>query len=121
MMAGLGAAAMLRRSFRSDRNFLRLIVGCALRASFALALLVHPLDTLAQPAGGAVTGTISDTLGKAVPDAIVALHAAYGHVVATTHSDAHGQFAFHSLPLGPYQLSAAKPQFESATRTIVLD
>ena len=105
---------------------LRTIARCAILAIFALAPLIYPRASFGQPssippAAGDVSGTITDALGKPIADATVALHAADGHVVAATHSDARGHFAFHGLTLGSYQISAARRDFESANQTFVLD
>src|SRR5712692_4174212 len=104
----------------------RTIARCAIFAIFALTLLINPHSSLAQPssiarAAGVMTGTLADALGKPIADATVALHAADGHVVAVTHSDARGHFAFHGLALGSYQISAAQRDFQPANQTFVLD
>src|SRR5437899_10246534 len=118
MMAWLGAAAMFRGL--SDCTP-RLLAMCTVLAIFAAAIPLRPYASLAQPssipaARGDVTGTVSDALGKPIVDATVALRTAQGHVIAVIHSDAGGRFAFHSLALGTYQVSAAKRDFVPANQ-----
>ncbi len=74
----------------------------------------------AQQTLGAITGTVSDPSGAAVPDATVkAINVATNlEVVAQTKSN--GSFLIPELPAGTYKLTITKEGFKSLTHTEVL-
>ena len=93
---------------------LKTIVLCACMVSVAIAPLA------AQQILGAITGTIKDSSGAAVPGATVkALNIATNlEVTATTSSN--GSYQASNLPAGTYKLTITKPGFETETHTEVL-
>ena len=74
----------------------------------------------AQQTLGAITGTVSDPSGAAIPDATVkAINVATNlEVVAQTKSN--GSFLIPELPAGTYKLTITKEGFKSLTHTEVL-
>lgn len=79
---------------------------------FALFLLVISVTSArAQPAAGAIAGTVVDPLGARVSGAAIELlHDA--RVVKTMTSDTRGRFAFDALTAGRYQIRAAAEGFQ---------
>jgi len=63
-----------------------------------------------------LAGTVQDSLGRPVAGALVSLQAANGKVVARTHSDAKGRFAFARVNPGTYAVMAAKQSFKPAIK-----
>ncbi|HTX36425.1 MAG TPA: TonB-dependent receptor [Bryobacteraceae bacterium] len=95
-----------------------------LRKLFACALLLWFTTWLAplqaQQILGAITGTVKDASGAAVPDATVkAVNAATGLTV-TEQTQANGSYQIANLPAGTYQLSITKQGFQTETHTQVL-
>ena len=97
----------------------------AILTILALAFLFSPRlsfgDAPAKPITNyEVIGTLSDALGKPIADATVILRDRDNHLVEV-RTDAQGHFAFHHLTVGPYQISAANPDFKPISHTVVLD
>ncbi len=84
------------------------------------AILICTLPMRAQQVVGAITGTVTDPTGAAVPDATVkALNLATGlEITATTKSN--GSYVVPELPAGTYKLSITKDGFKTETHTEVL-
>ena len=84
------------------------------------AILICTLPMRAQQVVGAITGTVTDPTGAAVPDATVkALNTATGlEITATTKSN--GSYVVPELPAGTYKLTITKDGFKTETHTEVL-
>ncbi len=79
-----------------------------------LALACFPLA--AQDTSGTILGSVADTSGAAVPDAMVkATNTATG-VSQTATTDAQGRFRVAQLPIGPYDVETEKSGFKSVIR-----
>ncbi len=63
---------------------------------------------------GALSGTIMDQSGAAVPNAQLKLYAATGEVAATATADDQGRYVFGDVPQGSYRLEAVSPGFNTA-------
>ncbi len=85
-----------------------------------ISVLAFSLPSSAQETLGAITGTVIDPSGAAVPDATVkALNAATNlEVVAQTKSN--GSYLVPELPAGTYKLTITKDGFKTETHTEVL-
>ena len=87
----------------------------------AAALLVLLSGTaraqIAPTNSAAVTGSVVDSAGKPVANALVSVS---GPKSASTRTDTHGLFVFIGLPLGTYELSAAAAGLGTATRSVVV-
>lgn len=81
-----------------------------------LVFLCLPAATAAQTVNGAITGVIKDTSGGVVPDVAVTLrNLATDQTIATTVTDADGEYAFRNLPPGRYAVDAIKEGFQQVT------
>src|SRR5512134_3441830 len=95
------------------------------KAATALLLLVtclgRPVE--AQGTSGAITGTVHDASGGALPGASVSARHLETGILRTTTSDSQGRFAIAGLPLGRYQirteLSGFKPLVHAAVDLVV--
>lgn len=84
---------------------------------FGLALQA-PL--IAQQILGAITGTVKDSSGAAVPDATVRAVNVATNLEVVAHSQANGSYLIPDLPAGTYRLSFTKEGFQTETHTEVL-
>ena len=63
-----------------------------------------------------ITGTVRDASGAVMSDAIVTVNHAESGLVRTVMTDANGNYALPSLPIGGYEVSTEKPGFKRAMR-----
>jgi flavin-binding protein dodecin len=90
-------------------------------AALVLCILIGSrVPCQAQQIVGAITGTVLDSSGAAVSDAIVKAHNAATNLEVTVHSESNGAYSISNLPVGTYELSFAKEGFETETHTQVL-
>ncbi len=82
-----------------------------------LSVLALFFGTLAyaQSAGSKLSGTVVDTQGKAIANALVAAKGA--GTTKTTRADANGAYSFDGLPAGTYIVEASASDFSSASKT----
>src|SRR5579872_785186 len=78
-----------------------------------LALLLFAGLTQAQTFRGALSGTVSDPSGAALPEASVKLENPATGLVRTVPSSGNGEFFFADLPLGTYTLTVTHGGFET--------
>ncbi|MGD0618042.1 MAG: TonB-dependent receptor [Bryobacteraceae bacterium] len=74
----------------------------------------------AQETLGAITGTVTDSSGAAVPDATVKALNKATNLEVTAHTQSNGSYSVSELPAGIYQLTFTKEGFETETHTEVL-
>jgi hypothetical protein len=74
----------------------------------------------AQETLGAITGTVTDSSGAAVPDATVKALNKATNLEVTEHTQGNGSYSVPELPAGMYQLTFTKDGFETETHTEVL-
>jgi hypothetical protein len=98
---------------RALQNFRRLIVGSALL--FGVFLAVSP--AYAQFDTAAVTGTVLDPSGSAIPNAKVSLRNTDLGTVLTRKTDSRGSYDFPDVQVGTYTVTVDAPGFaESVTK-----
>lgn len=97
----------------------RLAPSTLLGGLVCLLLLVVGVPALAQPPAGSVAGVVTDPAGARVPHARVLLVSALG-AVASSDTDALGQYRFEGLPPGRYELRVAAPGFRADARTLLV-
>jgi hypothetical protein len=79
--------------------------------SLFLLLLASPVK--AQAVSGTISGTVTDQAGAAVPDAtVVATNTATG-ISGTKVTNSAGAFSFVDLPIGIYDITASKSNFQT--------
>ena len=79
---------------------------------YLLALLVLlPSFAFAQADTGTITGTVRDTSGAVVPDAMVALRNAATGATRTVQTGADGVYTFPGLPASTYDVTISKTGF----------
>jgi hypothetical protein len=85
-----------------------------------LTILVFALPVRSQETLGAITGTITDASGAAVPDASVKATNVATNLEVLAHTKANGAFLIPELPAGTYKLTITKDGFKSETHTEIL-
>jgi hypothetical protein len=90
-------------------------------AAVLLFLLIGSrMPCQAQQTVGAITGTVLDSSGAAVPDAVVQARNVATNLEVTVHSQTNGSYSVSNLPVGTYELSFTKPGFQIESHTEVL-
>jgi tetratricopeptide (TPR) repeat protein len=84
-----------------------------LLAAAVLAVFSDTRSVAQQPEPAAIRGVVDHANGSPVPDAAVQLQQA-GTVVARTHTDVHGSFAFERVQPGNYLLRADKADMHAS-------
>jgi len=74
----------------------------------------------AQQILGAITGTVMDSTGAAVPDAVIKAVNIATNLEVTVHSQSNGSYLVADLPAGTYRLTFTKEGFQAETHTEVL-
>jgi hypothetical protein len=89
-----------------------------------LVLLVFVLafssPSSAQETQGAITGTVTDPSGAAVPDATVKALNTATNLGVVAHTKSNGSYLVPELPAGTYKLTITKEGFKTETHTEVL-
>src|SRR5208337_1975289 len=85
-----------------------------------LSVLVFSLPSNAQETLGAITGTVTDPSGAAVPDATVKALNAATNLEVVAHTRSNGSYLVSELPAGTYKLTITKEGFRTETHTEVL-
>src|ERR1700761_4061298 len=75
---------------------------------------------MAQTELGAVTGTIQDNTGAAIPNCQVDIRNLNTSAVRSTKTDQNGFYTIPSLTVGPYQITATASGFQRAVKPIEL-
>lgn len=78
-----------------------------------------PATGAAQNAWSAVSGTVKDQSGAAIPKASVTLADREHNVAFASRTDNAGRFSFTPLPAGRYSVSAAAPGFRTQSDPVV--
>src|ERR1700734_149688 len=101
---------MLRN--RNPRHFLRVL--------FVLPLtLAGQLPSYAQQILGAITGTVHDASGSAVPDVTATARNVATNLTVIARSQSSGSYSISNLPAGTYELTFSKDGFDSERHTEV--
>jgi hypothetical protein len=85
-----------------------------------LGILVFSLAAHSQETLGAITGTITDPSGSAVPDAAVKAINVATNLEVVAHTKANGSYLLPELPAGTYKMTITKEGFKSETHTEIL-
>src|SRR5208337_3238571 len=81
-------------------------------AALILFLLIgSQVPSWAQQTVGAITGTVLDSSGAAVQDAVVRARNVATNFEVTTHSKSNGSYSISNLPVGTYELKFTKEGF----------
>ncbi|MGA2588960.1 MAG: TonB-dependent receptor [Bryobacteraceae bacterium] len=83
--------------------------------SLGLCLPIRAQDVL-----GAITGTVRDASGAAVPDATVKARNIDTNLEVTQHTQGNGSYSVSNLPAGTYKLTFTKEGFQTETYTQIL-
>ena len=89
----------------------------ALAASALFLLTAFSPSVSAQVAGSALSGTVTDDSGGALPGATVEIRNVDTGLVREVTTDGRGHFIAPNLPLGNYDVAVAMPGFARRTRT----
>jgi len=74
----------------------------------------------AQSVQGAITGTVTDSSGAAVPDATVKALNGATNLEIVEHTNGNGSYLVPNIPAGAYKVTFSKEGFETETHTEVL-
>lgn len=100
------------------RVFLYRWIGvCAL----VLMIAVVPRGMFGQGEGGAVSGTVVDPTGAAIPGATVTISNPVSGYTSTRTSDATGHYKFFNLPFAPYKVTASAKGFQASSRNVSVE
>ncbi|MGP8270290.1 MAG: carboxypeptidase regulatory-like domain-containing protein [Terracidiphilus sp.] len=93
------------------------------RRSYLLFLFIFFAALIARASvGGTISGTVQDSSGGVVPNAIVTAREENTGLTAASHTDGKGHFTLPVLPVGHYELGVEAPGFRGYRRKdIVLD
>src|SRR5580693_1445157 len=93
----------------------------AFLASMILALtLGASVPSFAQQIFGAITGTVRDATGSAVPEVEVTARNIATNLTVTARSQSTGSYSVSNLPAGTYELTFTKEGFDAERHTEVL-
>ena len=94
---------------------LKLIAGFTFVVCFVLGARL-----LAQDVLGAITGTVKDSTGAAVPGVTVTAHKIDTNLEVVQHTQTNGSYSVGNIPAGTYRVTFTKDGFETETHTQVL-
>jgi hypothetical protein len=78
---------------------------------FAVLMCAAPLVTLAQVAGGSITGTAKGDSDSAMPGVQVSIKDVTTGQVRTVLTDTSGSYSLTAQPVGNYELTVSAPGF----------
>src|SRR5580700_12229687 len=87
---------------------------------FVLLCWLASTPLAAQQILGAITGTVKDATGAAVPDATVKANNTATNLAVTAKTESNGSYLLPNLPAGTYTLAITKEGFETESHTEVL-
>ena len=102
----------MKSTLTSCRGFICLLVLLLVGGAYG------PLH--AQQVLGAITGTVKDASGGAVPDATVKAVNTATNLSVTAKTQGNGSYSLSNLPAGTYHVTFAKDGFDTETHTEVL-
>ena len=82
-----------------------------------LSLFLLTLPSKAQQTLGAITGTVTDPTGAAVPGATVKATNLATNLEVTAQSKSNGTYEIPQLPAGTYKMTFTKDGFKTETHT----
>ena len=85
-----------------------------------LLIIVFSLPSRSQQVAGAITGTVLDPTGSAVPDAAVQALNTATNLQVNAKTGSNGSYLIPNLPAGTYKLSFSKAGFETEEHTEVI-
>ena len=101
----------------SSLRFIR--PACMAAAVLALMFAGH-LPSSAQQILGAITGTVRDATGSAVPDVTATARNIATNLSVTARSQSSGSYSISNLPAGTYELTFTKEGFDAERHTEVV-
>jgi Carboxypeptidase regulatory-like domain/TonB dependent receptor len=91
----------------------------AIGAAAIFASIISGSTLVAQTTTGQITGTVEDSTGAAIPDAVITAVMTDTHATRETLSGSHGEYVLTLLPIGSYQVTVSKPGFQSQTTNLI--
>ena len=83
---------------------------------FTVALLMQPMQSIAQESRGTISGTVTDPTGAAIPGAQVTITETSSGTTSKTTSNGAGQYVVPFLLPGHYSIAVNKEGFKKAVR-----
>lgn len=91
------------------------------RLSFCILLILMIVigvsNVLAQTTFGRISGTVSDTVGAAIPNAVVTITNPATNFSRTATTDENGFYTITNLPVGTYSVSVEVQNFKKSVKT----
>src|SRR5579884_2920968 len=88
-----------------------------MRTKLALLLLLSLAAARAAVVGASLSGTVSDATGSVLPGATVAVRNVETGATRRLSTDESGRYSAPSLPIGKYEITAAKDGFNQETKS----
>ena len=86
-----------------------------------LVLAISSVDVSAQTVSGTLRGTITDSVGAAIPNATVTVVSTETGLERTATTSDEGVYNFAFLPIGTYRIVATRTDFNRVTQEKQLD
>jgi outer membrane receptor protein involved in Fe transport len=84
---------------------------------FSVAVLISlPKLGTAQVSTASITGTITDTTGASIPDAMVTLKSDATGIARTSQSNQNGLYSFDFVPIGAYTVTTVRTGFQGQSQ-----
>ena len=80
----------------------------------------QPRLAIAQVSTASITGTITDTTGATIPDALVTLKNDATGITKTSKSNQDGVYSFDYVPIGAYTVTSVRTGFQSQSQHLQL-
>ena len=87
------------------------------RICLAAVLLITAAPSLAQTTAATISGTVKDTSGASVPDALIAVTSRTTHQTRTIETNESGIFVAPDIEEGSYDVSVEKAGFKKSVRS----
>jgi hypothetical protein len=98
-------------------SFVRTLSSAAFRSVFLLLLPIVPTAAWAQVVGGSISGSITDSTGSRIADAIVVVHNVETGTERKLITDSEGRYSAPSLTVGTYDVVVKRDGFAPERRS----
>lgn len=97
----------------------KLRIACAILLGVGLLMGVASVRLTAQGTTGSILGTVSDSSGGVLPEAVVHVRNTGTNATVSVTSDAQGRYRVPDLPVGEYEIQTEKAGFQTVIHSAV--